>query len=98
MYDSYIMRKKVSLEQGIRTQIVLPAGLKRKIELVAKQRAISLGQFLRESADRALMQAEVRQCEQGKIVDRLIGSVDIDKHHVWRDTDSISQWVNNLRK
>lgn len=90
-------KRKKSTLKGVRTQITLPAGLKRRIELLSDKKDISLAEFLRQAAEQALVQSEEKQADLEKLVNQLQECVEKDKHPDWANKDWVNRWLKLIR-
>ena len=93
MYDKYIMPNPY-----LRTQILIPADLREKIDKHRMQKNESLSEYLRRAAKLRLQKTRDRNTDLETISNKVIGKLDLKKYPQWRDYNKIIIWQKSLRK
>ncbi len=82
----------------LRTQIVLTHEIKKILEKAARLSNENLSEYIRKAIlIRYLIETnEKKQLEE--VADKVIGSVNLDKHPEWKTKKSLQKWLRDLRK
>ena len=81
----------------VRTQITLTSELKKLIEKKAKLKGESLSGYLRRAAMLQLRREAQEKKDLEELANKVIGSIDLEKHSYWKDKKSVNKWLRNLR-
>ena len=85
-------------DEAVRTQITLTKKLKREVEKHAQKSGESLSEYLRKAAMiRVLVEDQSKEGLE-QIVNRVIGSIDLKKHPVWKSKMGIYRWSRKIRE
>jgi hypothetical protein len=91
MYDDYIMTL-------MRTQILLPAKLREKIDKDSADLNESLSEYLRQAALLRLSRRKKSWSDLKSLADKMIGSVDLSAHPEWNNRQKVLSWQKELRR
>lgn len=85
-------------DKSVRTQITLTKKLKKIVEDMASERGESLSEFLRKAAMIRVLVEDQGKEDLGRVAKRVIGSIDLKKHPVWKSKSGIYKWSRKIRK
>lgn len=85
-------------DESVRTQITLTKKLKKIVEDMASERGESLSEFLRKAAMIRVLVEDQGKENLERITKRVIGSIDLKKHPVWKNKSGIYKWSRKMRK
>lgn len=101
MYYNYIILNSLNLiskdDKAVRTQITLTKNIKKLIEKHARSTGESLSEYLRKGALIRLLLENRDKDYLKKLADRIIGSVDLNKHPEWKTEKDVQKWVRKFR-
>lgn len=91
MYDNYIM-------QMLRTQISLPPDLRLQIDEDRRRRRETLSEYVRKATRARLRKTDRKKIKLDRLLDSVIGSVDLSKHPEWDSRKKVMNWQREIRR
>lgn len=84
-------------DKTVRTQITLTEMLKKAIEEKASGQGKSLSEYLRQAALLQLILEGENEIELEELANKVVGSIDLEKHPEWKTEKKVKRWVKRLR-
>lgn len=82
----------------LRTQILLPPALRRKIDLDRQSKNESLSEYLRRAVQLRLSNEKKKSVDLEQLIEEVIGGLDLSKYPQWATRKMINEWQRDVRR
>ena len=82
----------------LRTQILLPPALRRKVDLDRELKNESLSEYLRRAVQLRLSDEKEKRVDLKQLTEEVIGSLDLSKYPQWATRKITNKWQRDIRR